>query len=74
MDVIGAGLVGMAVQLGMGVLVWWLRLRWHHYTERVRSQTVVDLAARLGRAGGRVRDQRADGSVTELVMETDDGR
>jgi hypothetical protein len=52
MDVIGASRVGMTAQLVMGVLVWWLRLRWHHHTERVCSQTVVDLAARLGRAGG----------------------
>jgi hypothetical protein len=74
MDVIDAGLVGMAVQLVAGLLLWWLRLRWQHRTERMRNQTVVELVTRLGPSGGRVRDQRADGSVTELVVEAHDGR
>jgi hypothetical protein len=68
MDVIGAGLVGVALQLVVGLLVWWLRLRWQVRAERQRGQFAVQLAVHLQRTGGRLREQRADGSVLDLTV------
>jgi hypothetical protein len=68
MDVVGAGLVGVALQLVVGLLVWWLRLRWQVRTERQRDRFAVRLAVHLQRTGGRLREQRADGSVLELTV------
>lgn len=75
MNVIGAGLVGVALQLVVGVLVWRLRLRWQVRTEQQRGRFAVRLAVRLQRTGGRLREQRADGSVLDLtVMGPADGQ
>jgi hypothetical protein len=75
MDVIGAGLVGVGLQLVVGLLVWWLRLRWQVRTEQERGRFAVLLAVHLQRTGGRMREQRADGSVLDVtVMGPDDGR
>lgn len=68
MSVIGAGLVGLAMQLGVDVLVWWLRLRWQARTERQRGQLAVRLAVELRQAGGRLRERRADGSVIDVTV------
>lgn len=67
MDVVGAGLVGVALQL-VGLLVWWLRLRWQLRAERQRGWLAVRLAVRLQRTGGWLREQRADGSVLDLTV------
>lgn len=68
MNVLGAGLVGMAMQLGAGLLVWLLRLRWQVRAERQRGWFTDRLAQRLQRTGGRLREQRADGSVIDLTV------
>jgi len=65
MDVIG---VGVAVQLGVGLVVWWLRLRWQACTEQRRGWLAFHLAAQLRGCGGRVREWRADGSVLEVSV------
>ena len=70
MDVI---LAGSAIHL-VGVLVWWLRLHWQLHLERQRGEATVQIAARLRGIGGTLRERRADGSVTELTVGTDDGR
>jgi hypothetical protein len=67
-NVIGVGLGGMALQLAVGLLVWWLRLRWQFRVERLRGQSTSRLAVQLGRTGGRLREQRADGSVIDLTV------
>jgi hypothetical protein len=68
MDVLSAGLVGVTLQLVVSLLVWWLRLRWQVATERQRGQLAVDLAVQLRRTGGRLHEQRTDGSVIDLTV------
>ncbi|WP_083751483.1 hypothetical protein [Saccharothrix sp. ALI-22-I] len=70
MDVI---LAGLAIHL-VGLLVRWLRLRWQVHIERQRGEATVQTATRLRGIGGTLREQRADGSVTELIAGTADGR
>lgn len=68
MGVIGASLVGMAAQLLVGLLVWWLRLRWQVRTEQQRGQLAIRLTALLQQSGGRLREHRADGSMIDLTV------
>lgn len=46
----------------------WLRLRWQCVIERHRGRLAVRLAVVLRATGGRLREQRADGSMIELTV------
>jgi hypothetical protein len=69
MEILAAG---VAVHL-VGALLWWLRLHWQLRIDRQRGENVVQFVTGLRGAGGHLREQRADGSVTELMVGADDG-
>lgn len=68
MDVIGAGLLGVALQGVVSLLVWGLRVRGQIRSERQRGRLITQLAAHLQETGGRLLDQRADSSVLDLTV------
>ncbi|WP_433133669.1 hypothetical protein ACQPWW_16480 [Micromonospora sp. CA-240977] len=68
MEIIGWGWVVTAVAGNLTVLgALWIRVRWRDQQEKTRGDALVAIAEALP-GGGRLRDQRADGSCLTLTV------
>ncbi|WP_433121919.1 hypothetical protein [Micromonospora sp. CA-246542] len=68
MDVLNwGGLAAAAVASVTGLAALWIRVRWRMRQEKARGDSLVAIAEALP-SGGRLRDQRADGSCITLTV------
>ncbi|MBQ1012507.1 hypothetical protein KBX53_16390 [Micromonospora sp. M51] len=68
MDVFSwGGLAAATVTSLTGLLALWIRARWRVRQEKTRGDSLIAIAEALP-AGGRLRDQRADGSCITLTV------
>ncbi|MEU4780760.1 hypothetical protein [Micromonospora sp. NPDC023633] len=68
MDVLSrGGLAAAAVASLTGLLALWIRARWRVSQEKARGDSLIAIAEALP-GGGRLRDQRADGSCITLTV------
>ncbi|MCX5070907.1 hypothetical protein OOJ91_34225 [Micromonospora lupini] len=68
MDVFGLGGLTVAVITSLtGLLALWIRARWRVSHEKARGDSLIAIAEALP-GGGRLRDQRADGSCITLTV------
>ncbi|RQX13381.1 hypothetical protein DDE19_25925 [Micromonospora ureilytica] len=73
MDVVSWVALAVAVVSSLTALsATWIRARWHLHQEKARSDSLIAIAEALP-AGGRLRDQRADGSYITLTVPTHGG-
>ncbi|RLK24690.1 hypothetical protein DER29_2617 [Micromonospora sp. M71_S20] len=61
------GLAATAVASLTGLLALWIRVRWRVRQEKARGDSLIAIAEALP-SGGRLRDQRADGSCITLTV------
>ncbi|MBM0201822.1 hypothetical protein JNW90_00965 [Micromonospora sp. STR1s_5] len=70
MDVFSWGGLAAAVVISLtGLLALWIRARWRVHHEKARGDSLIAIAEALP-GGGRLRDQRADGSCITLTVPT----
>ncbi|MEU8024662.1 hypothetical protein AB0B88_20875 [Micromonospora haikouensis] len=68
MDVLSwGGFAASAVVSLTALLALWIRVRWRVHQEKVRGDSLIAIAEALP-GGGRLRDQRADGSCITLSV------
>ncbi|RBJ11553.1 hypothetical protein DRA43_00590 [Micromonospora provocatoris] len=68
MEIISWGWVVVAVAGNLTVLAaLWIRARWRAQAEKARGDSLIAIAEALP-GGGRLRDQRADGSCITLTV------
>lgn len=65
--------LGWAIAIALGNLTalaaLWIRVRWRAQAEKARGDSLIAIAEALP-SGGRLRDQRADGSCITLAVPT----
>ncbi|MFI7336302.1 hypothetical protein [Micromonospora aurantiaca (nom. illeg.)] len=68
MEDISWGWIATAVIVNLtGLAGLWIRARWRARAEKARGDSLIAIAEALP-GGGRLRDQRADGSCTTLTV------
>ncbi|MGW5079568.1 hypothetical protein [Micromonospora echinospora] len=68
MEDISWGWIAAAVVVNLtGLAGLWIRARWRAHAEKARGESLIAIAEALP-GGGRLRDQRADGSCITLTV------
>ncbi|MET8197975.1 MULTISPECIES: hypothetical protein [Micromonospora] len=67
------GLAAATVTSVTGLVALWIRVRWRLRQEKTRCDALIAIAEALP-DGGRLRDQRADGSCITLTVPAPTGR